>query len=135
MLHYDRGMATLQVISPIGVVRKMAISKPVFAYKPFGKPLAEVAAELPRGCMKFECTVEYTKEGWELIQKACARNVTIRLPGKFPGIRKGETVTLHLSDGFNDRDVTGVLYHVRKPYRDSEDRIYYIRETLFPPSA
>ena len=125
--HFLLHIAKLKIISPTGTVEQMEVSKPVFTFKPFGDSLGKVT-DIKLNKTQFNCKVKFSKEGWEFLRKATARVIKIGLSAKFPGIRKGEKVTLHLSDGWSNRDVTGVLYHIRKPYRDREDRIYYLRE-------
>lgn len=125
-------MPTLKIAnSPadLGTVQGMEISKSVFRFPEFGsEPIGKVSNVKLFGDTKLTFDATFNEEAWEALQKACARIAKIHVPSPFPGVRKGEKVTLHFKDGFDDRQITGVLYHVRKPYAHSEDRIYYIRE-------
>ena len=91
------------------------------------EPMA-TASNVRRCDNKVEFQVKFTDDGWEQIAKALARVHQIEVSSPIPGIKKGDTITMHHRGFFEDRDVTGILYHIRKPYRDSETRIYFIRE-------
>jgi len=74
------------------------------------------------------CRIQFNEEGWEFLRKTLARTVKIELPEPNASLRKGRVVTMRFNGWCEQRDVTGLLYHIRKPYKDSEARIYYIRE-------
>lgn len=129
-------MPTLKIApSPadLGTVEAMEFTKPVFTFPDFGtEPIGHIRDVQLIKNMKLTCDVKFTEEAWQALQKACSRIAKIHVPEKFPGVRKGEKVTLHFQNAYGDQQVTGILYHVRKPYKDSEDRIYYIREEFSP---
>jgi hypothetical protein len=123
-------MATLKLpksLADLGLRKESAVGKAVPWSAWRTTPLGKVSkVKLKKSRLDFKA--KFNKKGWKALRKACARIVKFQLSEKLPGVKKGEKVTLHIKNGFDDRDVTGILYHVRKPYRDSESRIYYIRE-------
>lgn len=134
-------MATLKIAksqADLGIRKESAVGNavPWFTWNatPFGKV---TKVKLKKSRLDFK--VKFNKKGWEALRKATARVYKIGLSEKMPGVKKGEKVTINgLDTAFGcESKVTGILYHVRKPYRDSESRIYYIREEFawIPKSA
>lgn len=70
-----------------------------------------------------ECEFKLEPNAWTDLAKAMARVHTLEVTGRLP-FKKSMNVTLDIQG----HSVAGVLYHIRKPHRDSERRIYYIRE-------
>jgi hypothetical protein len=116
-------------LAALGIAKETVIGNPVISFggTDLGKPVAQLTDFKLKGS-KLECTWKFTEEGWESLRKATACVIKVGLSQKMPGVKKGETITVHIKDGFADREVKGVLYHVRKPYKDPEARDYYIRE-------
>lgn len=68
---------------------------------------------------------DLTGEGRRIIRKLSSRLVRIELDTPIPKdvCKKGDTVDIIVGD----EKYRGTLYHIRKPYKDSEARIYFIR--------
>jgi len=71
-----------------------------------------------------DCSVEFNEEGWNYLRKAMSRVLILPVPRPMEAAKKGRPCSVTIGD----RLVVCTLYHIRKPRRDSEERIYYIRE-------
>lgn len=117
VLHYAPGMelgkGTLWIGDEKQDVERLSI-------KPLGRVENVVLTPI-----SVECLMKFEPGAWERLRKVCAQVVTLEVDQPIPHFKKGNTITMPSGE-------TGDIYHIRKPLRNSEARVYYIR--VYPPN-